>query len=53
VWPTSGRTTLADKEIFMSEGKSNNWGHSLHKLAKYGEISFKYEEISQDFEILW
>jgi hypothetical protein len=35
VWPTSGRTTLADWEIFISEGKSNNWGHSLHKLAKY------------------
>jgi hypothetical protein len=32
--------------------ESNEWGHSLYKLAKYGEISFKYEEISLKFEIL-
>jgi hypothetical protein len=43
---------VADPKIFISGGKSNDWGHSLYKLAKYGEISFKYEEISQDLDIL-
>jgi hypothetical protein len=43
---------LADPEIFMSGGKSNDWGILCINLQKYGEISFKYEEISQDFEIL-
>jgi hypothetical protein len=36
----------------MSGGKSNEWGHFFYKFTKSDEISVKYEQKLQKFEIL-